>query len=286
MRKRFLAALLLASCGGPALRKAAPGDVLEVVGKVDRAPLGFSAAEVGALAKRTVRGSEPGLGREAAYAGVDLAPLLTEGLPLQRGVDTAIFHGKGGYRAAVPLNAIRQSRPVLATEMDAAPLERAAPGAGPAMLAWPVAESPGLETDPRHRWWWVRGVTRIELAAWQPGYGRALRVPAGAPDDARHGADLFASQCLHCHRIRGQGGEAGPELTKSEVASDARQLAAVLVAHGGGAPARAVALPPGGASQVAQFLRAVQVASGGPEEAPEPEPLPSLPPPRAQPGRP
>jgi len=284
MRKRFLAALLLASCGGPALRKAAPGDVLEVVGQVDRAPLGFTAAEVASLARRTVRGSEPGSAREAAWTGADLAPLLTEGLPLRRGADTAVFHGAGGYRVAVPLNAIRQSRPVLATDVDGAPLAGAVPGAGPAMLAWPVSEAPGIETDPRHRWWWVRGVARIELVAWQQGYGRALRVPAGAIDEARHGADLFASQCIHCHRIRGQGGEVGPELTSAAAAREARSLAAALAAHGGGTPPRAVALPPGGAVQLASFLRAVQVAAGGPEEAPEPEPQPRDPP--RQPGRP
>jgi len=284
MRKSFLLALSLASCGGPALRKAAPGDALEVVGQVERAPLGFTAAELAALARRTVRGTEPGSGREASWAGVDLAPLLTEGLPLKRGADTAVFHGAGGYRVALPLNAIRQIRPALATEVDGAPLQPATPGTGTAVLAWPVSEAPGIETDPRHRWWWVRGVARIEIVAWQPGYGRALRVPAGATDDARHGADLYASQCIHCHRIRGQGGVVGPELAAATPARDAAELAAALAKHGGGVPARTPALPPGGASQVASFLRAVQVASGGPEDPPEPEPPPGHP--RQPPGRP
>jgi len=285
---RTHAALLLAVLGScsawPKLRPAATEDVLRVDGLVEKGPFGFTAAELAKLERRTLRGVDPRLGREAAFAGAALVPLLTEGLPLQRGADTALFHGRGGYLAAVPLNAIRQSQPVLADEAEGRKLEEGSPGSGPLLLAWPDAEAPGLDTDPRHRWYWVRGVERIELASWQDTLGRALRVPLGASGEARLGADLFARQCLHCHRLRGRGGTVGPELTRALTEKPALDVPALLASHLGprsgmtGAPE----LTPAGAQQVAAFLRVVALA--GPDR-PEDEVKPPAPRPQ-QPVRP
>jgi len=277
---RTLAAILLAALGScsawPKLRPLAAEDALRVDGLVEKGPFGFTVAELAKLERRTVRGVDPRLGREAAFAGASLVPLLTEGIPLQRGVDTAFFHGSGGYLAAVPLNAIRQSQPVLADETGGRRLEEASPGSGPLLLAWPDAEAPGLDTDPRHRWYWVRGVQRIELVAWQETVGRAVRVPLGASGDARLGSDVFVRQCFHCHQLRGRGGTVGPELTRALAEKPALEVPALLASHLGprsgmvGAPE----LSPAGARQVAAFLRVVALA--GPDR-PEDEVKPPVP---------
>lgn len=282
---RTLAALLLAllvSCSGwPKLRPPGAEDVLRVEGLVEKGPFGFSAAELAKLERRTLRGVDPRLGREVSFAGASLAPLLTEGVPAQRGVDTALFHGRGGFVAAVPLNAIRQSQPVLADQAEGRALEEALPGSGPLLLAWPDAEAPGLDTDPRHRWYWVRGVERIELGAWQDTVGRAVRVPLGASGDARLGSDVFARQCFHCHRLRGRGGTAGPELTRALADRPTLDVAGQLVSHLGprsGIPGTPE-LTPAAVQQVAAFLRVVALA--GPDrpedEVKPPAPRPPLP---------
>lgn len=287
MRTRFLALLALGACSGVGLHKAEPGDALVFEGRLDPRSVGLAAADVARLPRRSVRGLDPATGRPATFTGAALAPLVTEWLPLARGTDLVIFHGAAGRRAAVPINAVRQLQPVLADEVDGKPLAGAPKGQGPFLVAWPDAESPGLETDPRVRWWWVRGVKRVELAAWQQADGKALRVPAGASDEARRGSDAFATYCMTCHRLRGKGGEAGPELTTFLRAGDGDRLVALLPGHlaaRAGVPVPDP--PPGVARQIAAFLRAVAVAAaaGPDDEIQDAEPAP-LPPP-AGPRRP
>jgi len=286
MRKRFLTLLLLASCSTPPLRKAVPGDLLTFEGKhLERGPVGFGPAELAALPRRTLQGVDPRSGRAGAFEGVDLQAVLLDWIPLKRGADLVVFHGAGGLRVAVPMNALRQHRPVLATVAGGKPVGEWDPGAGPLLLAWPSLESPGLDTDPRQRWWWVRGVTRIDVVAWQEAYGKALRVPPGARDEARLGAEVFASQCLHCHRLRGVGGEAGPDLTAAPAAPSGDALATLLRGHLAARSGMASAPDPGpaAAAQVDSFLQALRVA--GPDrpqdEVKEPEQLPPRPPPPA-----
>jgi mono/diheme cytochrome c family protein len=273
MRKPVLLALAaLAACSRAPARPPAAGDLLVVEGKVEKGPLGFAASDLAALPRRTLRGTDPAAGRVGTFAGPSLAELVADRLPLRAGVDVVVLHGRGGARVPVPLNAIRQSRPVLATEADGRPLDGGAGDSGPLLVAWPDAEAPGLDTDPRVRWWWVRGVSRLEMASWAEKYGRALRVPLGAGDEARRGADLFASQCLHCHRLRGQGGEVGPELTAAPLGGGRLEIS--LPGHlagqaGGGAPEISGAA----ARQVAAFLAAVQASAGDrPQDEPAPEP--------------
>lgn len=279
MRRLLAAALALASCGGVKLRPPAPGDVVAIAGRVEGGPFGLSREQLAALPRRSVRGVEPRAGREASFSGVDLAPFLGEKLPLKPGADVVVFHGRGGYRAAVPLNAIRQTRPVLASEADGAPLDRWEPGAGPLLLAWPDAEAPGLDTDPRQRWFWVRGVTVIEVAVRQELLGRALRAPVGTGSDARHGSDTFGSQCIHCHRLRNRGGEVGPDLTAYMGRSDEPRLAQALKGHLAAKSGMPGAPDPGPQEvrELAAFLRSVALSGGDGPEEPEPPPGPAGP---------
>lgn len=279
MRKRFLLLIGLVSCGGLHVRRPAAGDALIVDGKVDMGAMGLTLAELSKLPQRSVRGAEPRSGRAAAYSGTALQPLLTDDLPLKRGADLAVFYGRGGYRVPVPFNAIRQSRPVLAATADGKPLDEVDRGTGPLLLAWPDAEAPGLDSDPRQRWWWVRGVERIEIASWQESYGRALRVPPGAGDDARHGADAFAAQCINCHRLRGQGGTVGPDLSGPLTVNDGDRMAALLRDHLGarsGMPG-APAVAPFTARQIWSFLSAVRATGDRQDEPQEPQPPPVQP---------
>jgi hypothetical protein len=276
---RLLALAALCACGsGPPVRPAAPGDALTFDGRLERGPIGFAAAELAGLPQRTLQGVDPRSGRAATFAGVHVQALLGEWVAPRRGADVAVFHGRGGIRVAVPFNAIRQSKPALAIAADGRPVGEWDAGAGPLLLAWPTAEAPGLDTDPRQRWWWVRGVTRVEVAAWQEAYGRALRVPAGARDEARPGAETFASQCIHCHRLRGAGGEAGPDLTSWLEGRPAGALARALRGHlaARSGIASAPDLAPGAVAQLEAFLQAVHLSGpdrpqdevGEPERAP------------------
>jgi mono/diheme cytochrome c family protein len=272
----------LSACTGLVLRRPVAGDALVVAGRVERGPYGLSADELAARARRTVRGVEPRSGIEAAFEGTDIAPMFTEGLARLPGTDTLVFYGAGGMRAAIPLNVVRQSRPVLASRADGKPVDERVAGAGALLVAWPDAEQPGLDTDPRLRWFWVRGVTRVDVVVWLDTYGRALRVPPGGSDEARRGADLFGSQCIHCHRIRRQGGDAGPELTLLLAEGDERRLRAALPGHlaARSGVTSAPEISPAAATELAAFLRAVALAGQDPVTE---EPVKELPPYRPPP---
>ncbi len=269
MRKQtaLLAALLAAACSsGPRLPRAAQGaPVLEVRGAVKRGPFQLGRAQLDALPRRTVRGVDPLTGQRAAFEGASLAALVIERVELTHGADLVLVRTADRRAVPIPLTLVRQLRPVLADRADGAPLREA-------VVAWPTEEQPGLETDPRARLWWARGVVALELVNGLSTLGRALAVPAGARDGARLGADLFGARCLACHRLRSAGGENGPDLTRlagrmSEEAFQARLA--------GGHPGwRERGPEPGEASagQVWAFLRAVESVADG--SAPPDEPPP------------
>lgn len=265
MRTRSTLALVLlaGACARAPLRPAAPGDLLTLEGLVAGAPLGLGAAELARLPRRSLRGVDPRVGVPARFTGPRLAALLGEEVEPGAEADGVVFHGADGYRLAVPVALLRQLQPVLADEVDGRPVESWSAGAGPLLLAWPDAEALGPASDPRAPWWWVRGVRRIELVRWSEVDGKALRVPAGATDEARRGAEAFGARCLPCHRIRGTGGAVGPELAKRlAVAGEPDRLAEKLTGHlarKSGLPAAADP-PPGEARLIAAFLRAVAAA--------------------------
>lgn len=285
MRTRFLALLALGGCAGVGFHEAVPGDALTFEGRLDRAPLGLSPADLAALPPVGIRGTDPASGAVATFRGAAVAPLLEDGgLPLRRGADLLAFHGAGGRRAAVPVNAVRQMRPVLASEVDGRPVGGPADGL---LLAWPDVDAPGLATDPRLRWWWLRGVKRVEALAWEESDGKALRVPPGAGDDARRGAEAFATSCMTCHRIRARGGTAGPELTRFLAAGEPARLPALLAGHLAARSGYPGVPDPSAATAgwIAAFLRAVALSEEGQppgEEIREPEVRP--PPPIPAPG--
>ncbi len=251
--------------------------VLEVTGKVENGPFRFGADDVPALPQRSIRGRHPGAAEAATFQGASLADLLAEGMALDRRADTAVVRSRDGYAAAVPIVVLRQFKPALADRADGRPLAEWAASAGvrarPFLLAWPNVEYPGLSHDPRARGFWVDGVSEVEVVAWSRTYGWALRVPTGAPDEARIGASAFQVRCMPCHALRGVGGRRGPELTRAaERGADA--FAARLRPHAD--EVRPVVGPDDpdedALRQIAEFLAAVAVSAPAEETGPEGKP--------------
>jgi hypothetical protein len=284
MRTRWFVVALLAACSAPRPRTGSGEPVLTVEGRVAGGTAAFGAPDLALLPRRSFVAARPG-GEQATYDGVALARLLGEELELERGADTAVFHGRDGYEVAIPVPVLRQLRPVLADQVDGAPLAAARPDAAPLLLAWPTGEAPGLAYDPRARTWWVDRVTRVEVVPWVETYGRALRVPAGAREEAGPGSALFETRCLPCHRLRERGGTRGPALTEHLATPAAREVfPAELRAHEGQPGAAAVAaLQPDAVRALSAFLTAVALEGPIQEDEPPPE-LPPAPPPARPPG--
>jgi hypothetical protein len=290
MRTRFAGPLLaglaaLAACSAPRPKAtgSASDEVFAVTGKVAGGAARFAPGDLGALPRREFRASDPRQGEERRFSGVAVAKLLDEGFEVERGADVAVFHARDGYQIAIPIAVLRQHRPVLADRIDGVPVAEARPGAGPLVLAWPNVEQPGLTHDPRARWWWVDGVTSLEVSSWMGAYGRALRVPSGASDEARSGSGEFANSCMPCHQIRGVGGSRGPDLSEklSEPGSTER-LEARVREHEKRAFGKGVAeLSPQTIRHIGSFLRVVALA--GPIR-PQDEPIEPPPEPRDRSG--
>jgi hypothetical protein len=287
MRTRWFVVAALAACSAPRPPTGGAGEVvLSVDGKIAGGPARFGASDLASLPRRSVRARDPRGGAEASYEGISLARLLGEELEIRRGADVAIVRGKGGYEVAIPIAVLRQHRPVLADRIGGVAVAQARPGAEPLVLAWPTVESPGLQYDPRARWWWVDGVSNVEVATWLQGYGRALRVPPGAADDARAGAEAFQTSCMQCHRLRGAGGARGPELTDRLADAGAREgFADALRGHAARPDAAPIAdLGQTVVGQIAAFLTAVAMSGPAqPQDEPPPEPTPRPPGPGTQP---
>ena len=270
-----IAAVLVAGCARPQYRAPNAEVALTVEGRVRGAPIELDAGAMRKMEQRTLRVRDPWTGAEGAFEGTSLDALIRE-LDPRRGVDLVVVHGQGGYTVAIPLPAIRQHGPILAERAAGRPLAEAlGEDAGRLALVWPNVQAPGFDEDPRTRWWWPRGVTRIELVPWFETYGRALSVPAGSSDQARRGADAFATSCIHCHQLRGAGGKRGPDLSAGVPAEDGARFAEAVRAHDTRVPGlNGVNMTRGRLPEITAFLTAV--SSAGPLEprdaSAEPEP--------------
>ncbi|HTP29360.1 MAG TPA: hypothetical protein VMK12_27310 [Anaeromyxobacteraceae bacterium] len=208
-----------------------------------------------------------------------MAALLDDQVDVAKDADTAIFHARDGYAVPVPLIVLRQLKPVLADKVNGVPVRDWSEQAAPLQLAWPNLDQPGIDSDPRQRWWWVGSVTRVELQNWLATYGKALHVPAGAGNEALMGAQAVVVSCIACHRVRGLGGTVGPELKGSTVRRDRRWFLAKMQGHlpKVGAMFSATEVSSGTVHQIEAFLRGADLPAPE-EEAPLPAPEPGVPP--------
>ncbi|GAO02775.1 c-type cytochrome [Anaeromyxobacter sp. PSR-1] len=266
MRKPTVLLLVLAACSsGPRLPHVTPSETeVEVRGAVKGGPYPLGRAELAALPQRSVRGLDPESGRAATWEGTALAALVSDRVERTRGADVVIVRTRDRRAVPVPLTLVRQLQPVLADRADGQPLPER-------VIAWPTFDQRGLETDPRARLWWARGVVALELANSFTTYGRALAVPDGAADGARLGADRFGARCIGCHRVRKAGGEAGPNLSRLTDRMTADALYARMRAGHPGWSDGPEDPGPAAARQVWSFLRAVAAFEGtGAAEEPGP----------------
>jgi mono/diheme cytochrome c family protein len=257
----LLSAAAAACSSGPRLPRAPEGaPIMEVTGAVKDAPFALGHADLARLPRLSLRGQEPRTGTAAVWEGVSVAALVSDRVNVRKGADTAIVRTADRAAIPVPLTMIRQLKPVLADRADGVRL-------GTRILAWPTEQQQGLATDPRSATWWARDVVAFEIVDWQRTFGPALAPPDGSADAARRGSAVYAESCVSCHRMRGVGGERGPELTRIAARLGAGAFASILAGHPGWAER-----PPAetssdvAASELWSFLEYVALATG---EAPD-----------------
>jgi hypothetical protein len=279
MRTRVLLAAALVACAGPRPRVPRGEVVVSFEGAVEHGPFRFGKDDLPGLPQRGFKAVSPLTGKEASFEGLSVAAVIADEMELSPGVDTAIFHGRDGYAAPVPIAALRQLRPVLAYRVNDAPVGEWSKEAAPLQLAWPNVDQPGIDSDPRMRWWWVGGVERVELRSWVATYGKALRVPQGSSDEARLGAEAISLSCIACHKVRGVGGTRGPELRSQAVQGDRGAFSETIRKHLSSVSGMDSAPETSGASarQIAAFLQVIDLPGGRPEEDTPPEQPPAAP---------
>lgn len=263
MRKTAFLVVAAAACSGLRLPKTAEGaPVLAVGGAVKDGPFAFGPADLAKLPRRTVRGLDPGSGREAAWEGASIADLVDR-LELEKGADVVVIRTADRAAIPIPLGIVYQFRPVIADRADGH-------ASSPRIVAWPTAEQRGIETDPRAVQWWAHAPVGLDLADWQKTFGAALATPDGAPEAARRGSALYGERCITCHRMRGAGGERGPDLTSVATRLRAGALVALLPGHPGWKGAAGDPTVEEGAAELWSFLHAVAEAGTPPAAVPAP----------------
>jgi mono/diheme cytochrome c family protein len=268
MRKLGLLLLAVAGCSsGPRLPSSPQGaPVVEVRGAVKGGPYALGRADLDKIPRLRVRGADPHGGDTAVWEGTSVAALVSDRVDVKKGADTVIIRTADRAAIPVPLTVIRQLKPVLADHVDGTRL--ATP-----ILAWPTEQQKGLATDPRASVWWARDVIAFEIVEWQRTFGPALAAPDGSADAARRGAGVYGESCISCHRMRGVGGERGPDLTTIAARLRPGAFDALLPSHPGWQQRPAGEHELDTASELWTFLRTVAAATavgGGAEGGPEP----------------
>lgn len=255
MRKPWIVLGLLAACGGgPRPPAGAQGpSALEVRGAIKEKSVALGKADLARLPRHRVRGVDPVTGRSATWEGVSVAALLAERVTPAKGADTLVVRASDRTAVPIPITLVRQWKPVLADRADGTPL-------AVAVLAWPTLEQRGLETDPRAGGWWARDVVALEIADWRRAFAGALAPPDGVTDAARRGSSRFGDRCIRCHRLRGAGGERGPDLTTVAERLDAGSFADLLDRHPGWRTPGGDPPGPETVEELWSFLRAVAAA--------------------------
>ena len=163
-------------------------------------------------------------GRATRYRAVPLLPLLAD-LPEDR-FDTLEARATDGFVAQIPLLLVRQgteggATPWIAVEPPGQPwpnLPGKNTGAGPFYLVWEHPERSGVVSE---QWpYQLASLTAFESPAHR--WPQLAANPSLPPEaSARRGQQVFATDCLPCHRLNGGGAaEKGPDLGRPMNATD------------------------------------------------------------------
>jgi len=166
--------------------------------------------------KRITVPNDVSYGHAMSYSAVPLLSLLD--LPPEAPFDTLQASATDGFVSQIPLSLVRGgseggSRAWIAIQDPARPWP-GLPGrdisAGPFYLIW---EHPGRSSIGSEQWPSALASLSGVMAPAQrwPQMAVGKDLPSDAP--ARRGQEVFATQCLPCHRIKGAGaGQMGPDL--------------------------------------------------------------------------
>ncbi len=216
--KMRLAVALLALAGSLAYIGAARADAPTLTLSFGAKPRVFTAAELLARpdAATLAIPADVAYGRPMTFRAVPLLALIGDGADAS--LDTIEARASDGFvsqlpRALVAKGASGGSPAWIAVEDSAAPwpnLPDRQQTAGPFYLVWEHPERSGIGSE---QWpYQIAALTGVESPAhrWPQ-----MAVDASLPADAsaRRGQEVFAVQCLPCHRMNGAGvGEVGPDL--------------------------------------------------------------------------
>ena len=164
-------------------------------------------------------------GGATRYRAVPLLSLLSR-LPPDPRTDTLEARSTDGFVAQIPLSLVNKAAagggiPWIAVEPPGRPwpnLPGKPQGAGPFYLVWQHPERSGVASE---QWpYQLASLTAVESPAHRwPQLAANPLLPADAP--ARRGEQVFAANCLSCHRLNGGGaGEIGPDLGAPMNATD------------------------------------------------------------------
>ncbi|MBH5385035.1 c-type cytochrome [Bradyrhizobium diversitatis] len=153
-----------------------------------------------------------------AYRAVPLLALL--GNSVAPNFDTVEAEARDGFVSEIPFALIRQgasggSVAYIAVEDIAhpwPPLPQKTQTAGPFYLVWQNPEKSAIGGEQ-----WPYQLTRLSFAESPVHRWAQLAVPADTAVDApaRHGQEVFITQCLPCHRLNGGGAsDTGPDLER------------------------------------------------------------------------
>jgi mono/diheme cytochrome c family protein len=155
---------------------------------------------------------------QVVYRALPLSALLGSGR--DSGLDTVEAAGRDGFVSQIPFELIARgtsggSVAYIAIEDPAHPwpsLPKKTETAGPFYLIWDHPERSGITREQSPYQLVSLTFTESPVHRWPQ-----LAVPANMPSDAtaRHGQDVFVTQCLPCHTLNGGGAsDTGPDLER------------------------------------------------------------------------